>query len=379
MKQADPKAAFVYSEDCLKYNFGPSHVFRPERAYYVWKALEKTGLFDEKLELIPPIPATFEDLLLFHTERYVSALSLEDEGLLFEHGIGFGDNPYFEGIYEAVRIVAGATLTAAKMLLEGFDFAFAFSGGLHHAHPDYASGFCLVNDAVLAIKTFIERGFTRRGSIMYVDIDAHFGDGVVYGLYNRGEVVTLSVHESGRYLFPGTGFLNERGKGEGEGLKINVPLPPYSAEQEFTAFVDRVFKPAVLRTKPQIVVVQSGTDGYKQDPLTHLKYSPYSYLYFFRALKEVCREVGSKILVLGGGGYVPSFASLIWLAATLYLSHDLDFEETYQLALNNELIQGLDQTLTFEPEKSKTIEHYLEDFQTTIEKATSYTAELPEG
>lgn len=370
------KAAFVYSEECLKYDFGPNHVFRPERAYHVWEALKKADFFGDRLEEVLPAPASRKELLLFHTERYVDALSREDEGLLYEHGIGFGDNPFFKGIYEAVSIVAGATLTAARKLLEGYNIAFSLSGGLHHAHPDYASGFCLVNDACIAIKTLINGGYFRRNSIMYVDIDAHFGDGVVYGVYDSGEVVTISVHESGRYLFPGTGFLNERGKGKGEGLKINVPLPPYAAEREFTAFVDRVFKPAVLKTMPDILIVQSGTDGYKEDPLTHLKYSLYSYLYFYQALKELLEKADFKLLVIGGGGYVPPVASLIWLAAVLYLTYGLNFEETYRLVLEEKLIPGVKKGLSWEPEKTKVIEHYEEDFRSAIETSAAYAENL---
>jgi len=376
MSTSKTKAAFVYSKDCLKYDFGFSHVFRPERAYHVWEALKKAGFFGEKLEEVLPVPASRKDLLLFHTERYIEALFREDEVLLYEHGIGFGDNPFFKGIYEAASTVAGATLTAARKLLEGYSIAFSFSGGLHHAHPDYASGFCLVNDACIAIKALINEGYGRRGSIMYVDIDAHFGDGVVYGLYDSGEVVTISVHESGRYLFPGTGFLNERGKGKGEGLKINVPLPPYAAEREFTAFVDRVFKPAVIRTMPEVLIVQSGTDGFKEDPLTHLKYSLHSYFYFYQTLKELFEKAGFNLIVLGGGGYVPPVASLIWLAAVLYLTHGLNFEETYQLVLEEKLIPGIKKGLSWEPEKTKVIDHYEEDFQSTIETSAAYAESL---
>lgn len=360
------KAAFVYSKDCLTYDFGKSHVFRPERAYSVYEVLNRENLFSENLTFVKPARATKDELLLFHTKAYVDALEKEDEVLLSDHGIGFGDNPFFKGIYEAVTTVGGATLTALNSLLEGFQVAFSFSGGLHHAHPDFAYGFCLVNDAVIAIKKLFTQGYSKPGGIMYVDIDAHFGDGVVYGLYDRPEVITLSVHESGRYLFPGTGFSNETGEGKGKGLKINVPLPPYSAEQEFLTFLNEIYIPLVRSVKPEFLIVQAGTDGYREDPLTHLKYSPYCYFAFFQATKELLDEIGFKLLVLGGGGYVPWFASLIWLSVTLFLAHGISFEESLALALKNkDILPGI-RKVDFKEEDSKLADFYLEDFENTV-------------
>lgn len=357
------KASFVYSTDCLKYDFSKSHVFRPERAYQVYRFLLESPHFEDwKIELKEPLKASRSDLLLFHTLKYVDALEKEDEARLSNHGIGFGDNPFFKGIYEAVTAVAGATITAANELLNGKSTAFSFSGGLHHAHPDYAYGFCLVNDAVIAIKKMIQAGRSRPGSIVYCDIDAHFGDGVVYGLYSRPEVVTLSVHESGVYLFPGTGFANETGRDQGAGLKLNLPLPPYSAEYEFVTFIDDIFKPLLENVKPDFVVVQAGTDGYSQDPLTHLNYSPYCYLRFFEALKELQKSLGFKILLLGGGGYVPPFASLIWAASTLYLSADVDFTEAARLFIEANPGLGEIRNIDFTPAKTRGYASYEGDF-----------------
>lgn len=365
------KSVFVYSPDCLKYDFSRSHVFRPERAYKVFRVLLETGFFGERLKLVEPRPASKEELLLFHTERYIEALQKEDKAALLEHGVGFGDNPFFKGIFEASALVAGASIKAAEELIQGCEIAFSYAGGLHHAHPDYAYGFCVVNDAVLAIKKIIQSGYDRAGSVLYVDIDAHFGDGVVYGFYESSEVVTISVHESGRYLFPGTGFARETGKGPGEGLKINFPLPPYSAEREFILFVDEVFVPALYSARPSFVVVQAGTDGYREDPLTHLKYSPYCYFYFFSKLKEVQKELNFKILVLGGGGYVPDFASLIWLSSCLYLSEILDFKETSNLLSKEAFSFKLSYKVNFDPENTSVKEIYVEGFSKNLEAAKS--------
>lgn len=370
-------SAFVYSEDCLKYNFSKTHVFRPERAYDVFHFLKEENLFGDNLNLIEPEPASREELFLFHTKSYIEAIEQEDEILLNEHGVGFGDNPFFKGISSAVKIVAGATITAAIALTKGYDIAFSFAGGLHHAHPDYAYGFCLVNDAALAIKKLILEGYSSPGSIMYIDIDAHFGDGVVYGLYERPEVITFSLHESGRYLFPGTGFLHETGKGEGKGLKINVPLPPYSAEREFLQVTREIIVPLIEKTKPMFIVLQSGTDGYNEDPLTHLKYSPHCYSYFFKTLKKLQDKLGFKLLILGGGGYVPWFASLIWLAATMNFAFDTEFEEVLRLLKKQKNIIKVSEKIEFEPDGSKLDKYYAKEFNTTLENAINLVEKVP--
>lgn len=363
------KACFIYSEECLKYDFGKSHPFRPERAYHTYEALLKLGFFDKDIELIPPDYTTKEEFLMFHTLSYVENLLEENRGRLLYHGIGAGDNPFFEGIGNAASVVAGASIKAARKLSEGYRLSFSFSGGLHHAHPDYAYGFCIVNDVVLAIKEILKREGGYPGKILYIDIDAHFGDGVVYGLYDTADVVTLSVHESGRYLFPGTGFINDTGRGEGKDLKINVPLPPYSAEYEFLRVVDEIIMPLLEIVKPAYVVVQCGTDGYKEDPLTHLEYSAYNYLYFLSRMQEFLKNNDSNALVLGGGGYVPPFASLIWFVTTLVLSKIISIEEALKLSQKNLDLFGYPAfEVNFEPENRKNMKSQ-QDFEKISDKA----------
>lgn len=364
------KVAFVYSTDCLKYDFGPNHVFRPERALHTFNLLKVVQANNKNIDFFDPEQADKDDLLLFHTINYVEALLEENEAKLLNHGIGFGDNPYFEGISDAVKIVGGASIKAAKLLLEDYEIAFSFAGGLHHAHPDYAFGFCLINDIALALKKMILSGVQERGSILYVDIDAHFGDGVVYGFYNSDTVITFSVHESGRYLFPGTGFSNETGKDKGEGLKINVPLPPYSSEREFLTVLDEVLFPLIEIVNPRIIALQLGTDGYREDPLTHLKYSPYCYLYLLEELLHLRKKIDFKLLIFGGGGYVPWFASLIWFVFASVISNIFSpFEAVDFVLANREQIPGMPKTIKFEPSGGKITPEYEEEFEIVLESS----------
>lgn len=309
------KSAFVYSPDILKYNFGPSHPFRSERSGWTFAALKKAGAFHTGFEPVSPEPAAREELELFHTPAYVDALVAEDRDRLIEYGIGPGDNPFFPGLSDACSAVAGCTLTAARLLVENdYRAAFSFPGGLHHAHPEFAYGFCLVNDIAVAIKYSLPKLPAGR-KIFYLDLDAHFGDGVVYGFYESGEVVTISVHESGNYLFPGTGFANERGRGKGLGLKLNIPLPPYSGDEQFLTIFNDVIVPLLEQARPWLLVVQFGTDGYRDDPLTHLGYSGNAYLKVAEALRKLLLSTDTRLLMTGGGGYVPWFASAVWFAA----------------------------------------------------------------
>lgn len=321
MMETKASPAYVYSDKVLKYNFGASHPFRPERWAYAAKAAEASGLFS-KATLLEPQKATPEELELFHEKDYVEALISNNEEKLLYYGIGAGDNPFFDGVGEASLIVAGATLTALSSLMKGAPVSFAFSGGLHHAHSRYASGFCLINDAAIAIRKYLsETKYERPASVVYLDIDAHHGDGVSYGFYHDHRVLAISIHESGRYLFPGTGHANERGKGEGEGFNLNIPLPPGSGESVFLTALNEIIMPALYAAKPDLLVIQSGTDGYKQDPLTHLNYSPYCYKAFVDSIKRFSEQnQETKLLFVGGGGYVPWFAAAVWTFIALSLS-----------------------------------------------------------
>ncbi|MBI4247496.1 MAG: acetoin utilization protein AcuC, partial [Candidatus Rokubacteria bacterium] len=198
-----------------------------ERLGLTWKLMEAYGLTALPSAVVKaPAPADEAALRMFHEEEYLAVLKAADSGLapaamICRYGLGPGDNPVFPGLWEAARLAAGGSLLAAQMVANGeVDRAFHFAGGLHHAMPDHASGFCYVNDAVLAILALRARGLR----VAYVDIDAHHGDGVQAAFYGDADVLTISTHERGDRLFPGTGFVEEIGEGAGRGYSVNLPL-----------------------------------------------------------------------------------------------------------------------------------------------------------
>ena len=185
-------------------------------------------------------------------------------------GLGPGDNPIWPGMFEASALACGGSIRAAELVAQGeVARAFAFAGGLHHAMPDRASGFCYLNDAVLAILALRRHGLR----VAYVDIDAHHGDGVQAAFYRSADVLTVSTHERGDRLFPGTGAVEELGEGPGRGFALNLPLNPYTDDGVYLDAFDAVVPPAVRAFEPDVIVAQLGIDGHRTDPLTHLALS----------------------------------------------------------------------------------------------------------
>jgi len=218
--------------------------------------MEAYGLTNvPSIRTLEPREASEEEALSFHTEGYLEILRLTDTGMwvpnLFAHGLGTGDNPVFPGVYEWGMKVAGASIDCAKELLAGrAEVAFNFSGGLHHAMPARASGFCHINDIVLAINTLL----ASEKRVAYVDIDAHHGDGVQHAFYKTNRVLTISIHQSGHTIFPGTGFVDEIGQEDGRGYAVNVPLLPGARDDAFERAFDQVVLPLLDAYDPDILV-----------------------------------------------------------------------------------------------------------------------------
>ena len=218
--------SLVYSDAYGRFDYGPEHPLRMERLGLTWRLMEAYGLTalpNARVHL--PEPATEHAVALWHTQDYLDVLKAANGGAVPEHaaryGLGPGDNPVFPGLWDAARLCAGGSLLAVELVASGkATRAFHFAGGLHHALPGRASGFCYVNDAVLAILYLKSRGLR----VLYVDIDAHHGDGVQHAFYEDPEVLTISTHERGDYLFPGTGFVEEVGAGAALGYSVNLPL-----------------------------------------------------------------------------------------------------------------------------------------------------------
>ncbi|MDH4230517.1 MAG: acetoin utilization protein AcuC [Nitrospirota bacterium] len=307
------KTAFLFSDEFALFDYGASHPLKPYRLKLVSDLIQAFGLLDAVgARLVKAVPAKEKDLLLFHDREYLDILSALNKGSYVSgaghYGIGFGDNPVFKGMYDWSRIVTGASLQAAELVDCGeADIAFNISGGLHHALACRASGFCYINDPVIAIMSLLKKG--RR--VMYVDIDAHHGDGVQAAFYETDKVLTVSIHESGYYLFPGSGFEHETGKGRGEGYSVNVPLPPYADDELFLYAFNEIVPPLFDSFKPDILVSQLGVDTFRTDPLTHLRYTSNGFCDAVRTMKALA----PGWVALGGGGYHMANVARAWTLA----------------------------------------------------------------
>jgi len=295
------RAAFIHSPELEKYNYPPDCPFNVQRAGRTRKILNSMGLLTgpDRSEVAPE-PADRLVLKKFHSARYLHVLKEAAEGRwdaeALNMGIGTSDCPVFRDMYDYSVWAAGATLTGAKLILSGeADIAFNPSGGLHHAGPELASGFCYINDMALACLTLAEEG----KKVLYLDVDVHFADGVAYAFYDRSDVMTISFHESGRTLFPGTGFEDEIGTGKGKGYCINVPLPVGTYDDAYMMAFEAIALPLIRAYNPDVIVFELGADTLAGDPLAHLQLTNNTYVGIIRYLLKF----NKPILATGGGGY----------------------------------------------------------------------------
>ena len=314
------KTAFLYSGEFAAFDYGAGHPLKPFRLKLTYELIRACGLLSPNdPRLVRPVPSRSEELLFYHTRGYLDMLKAANGGNWIEgageYGLGPGDNPIFKGMYDWSRLVAGASLLAADLADSGEAvIAFNMAGGLHHALASRASGFCYVNDAVIAIKRLTGRG--RR--VAYIDIDAHHGDGVQEAFYDTDRVLTISIHESGRTLFPGTGFERETGTGSGRGCSVNLPLPPGSDDEIFLHAVTSVVPPLIEDFKPDIIVSQLGVDTFRTDPLAHLNVTTNGFCHAVKLIKSMA----SKWVALGGGGYDVTNVARAWALAWAIMNDD---------------------------------------------------------
>ena len=311
-----PDPLLVYGPRCLDYDFGPGHPLTPRRFGPGIDLLRAVGAEPG----LAPEPASDEELLAVHAAAYVAAVRRlsEDPGRAPAMGIGPGDVPAFAGMHAAAATVAGGSLRAVEAILRGdVEHAFHPGGGLHHAMADRASGFCVYNDVALAISAARREGLR----VMYVDLDVHHGDGVEAIHRDDPGVLTFSIHESGRYLFPGTGFGEDTGSGAAAGTVVNVPLEPLVGETAWLAAVRAVVPALAEAFGPDLIVSQHGADSHAWDPLAHLRVTTTAMGEAARLVDEVAhRHAAGRWLATGGGGYdvyrvVPRAWALTWLAA----------------------------------------------------------------
>jgi len=312
------KSAFIYSSELEKYHYPPEHPFNVDRAKRVRQILNSMGLLsgDGRCE-VPPEPADRITLKKFHSARYLHALKTASKGKwdaeALDMGIGTGDCPVFDGLYEYAVLACGATITGAKLILSGSaDIAFNPSGGFHHAGPEKASGFCYINDVALACQLFAEQG----KKVLYLDVDVHHGDGVAYAFYDRSDVMTISFHQNPRTLFPGTGFENEIGTGQGKGYCVNVPLPVGTFDEAYMKAFNSIAPPLITAFNPDVTVLQLGADALAGDPLANLYLTNNVYVDVIDSLLSFRKP----ILATGGGGYNVDNTVRAWALAWAVLS-----------------------------------------------------------
>ena len=280
---------------------------------------------ERRFRLVRPQAGTERDLAVFHTQEYID--QVKDASKTGVGMLDIGDTPAFDGIYEASLFPVGNTLNGLRMMMKGeVDHFFNPIGGLHHASPSEARGFCVFNDSVIAISKALNEYKLR--SVAYVDIDAHHGDGVYYEFEPDPRVIIGDVHEDGRYLYPGTGRENETGTGFGAGTKLNIGLPPGSGDAQFVEAFDRV-EDFVRSSRPEMIFFQCGADGLAGDPITDLQYTPSVHAYASKKLHRLAHEVcEGRILAMGGGGYDSENVSAAWSAVARELSGETRIQGT---------------------------------------------------
>ncbi|MDE3101695.1 MAG: acetoin utilization protein AcuC [Chloroflexota bacterium] len=324
------RAAFVWDRRLTQHVYRPDHPLKPLRLVGVHETLTDLGAFDRpNAVVLPPREATRDELERIHAPDYVEAVmraSVEPELDYGAWGMTpWGDTPPFAGMHEASLLTTGASLVAMEQVTRGAArVAVNYAGGLHHAMRARASGFCIYNDPAIVCGTLADRGM----KVAYVDIDAHHGDGVQAAFYDTDRVLTISLHETGRTLFPGTGFADERGTGVGKGYSVNVALPPFTDDPAWTRAFDAVAPPLVTRYRPDILVTQQGIDPHFLDPLTHLLLSTHAREHAVRSFAAM----RLPWIAMGGGGYdldavrrTWSLEYLVMLGAPVDASlHDVD-------------------------------------------------------
>ncbi|MGI5284786.1 acetoin utilization protein AcuC [Nonomuraea polychroma] len=293
-------ARVIWDDALTSYNFGPSHPLAPVRVELTMALARSLGVLD-KVEMAGCAPASDDELSMVHDRGYIESVKRVSASGLPDLGCGLGtpDNPAFAGVHEASALIAGASLAAARSIWEGTaEHAVNIAGGLHHAMPAVASGFCVYNDPALAIAWLLAQGV---GRIAYVDVDVHHGDGVQAMFYDDPRVLTISLHESPRTLFPGTGFPDETGA---DGTAVNVALPAGCGDAGWLRAFHAVVPPLLHEFRPDILVTQHGCDSHALDPLANLMLSVDGQRAAYAALHRLAHETaGGRWIATGGGGY----------------------------------------------------------------------------
>ena len=311
------KTAYIHSDLYASYNLGPRHPLQQARLIDICETLHNQGAFDENLVLVEPSPCKESDLLSVHDAEYIQIVKRASQGetgiQLSRYGRGPGDTPAFAGMWENGLLYCGGSLRCAELVADGtYKRAISFAGGLHHAHHDHASGFCILSDIAIAINTLKSNGYKR---VLYVDIDVHHGDGVEALFRSDPNVLTLSFHESGAWLFPGTGNVQDRGVESAVDSVWNVPFAPNTGGDVWCSTIPGVTSYLMQMFSPDAIVLQLGADALEEDPLGHLVMTRSEWLQTVDTLLQMFRD--KPVVILGGGGYCRAAVVDVWSRVAL--------------------------------------------------------------
>ena len=307
MTSGFPVAVYL-GEALASYGFGENHPFGLDRMGVFVDRYRQLQL-DSQVQELPPVMATQAEIERFHSHDYVKRVKH-----FSKIGSGYldnGDTPAFSGVYESAATVVGTSLQAIQDIMAGrLRQAFIPIAGLHHARRESASGFCVFNDCGVVIETLFSEYALQR--VAYVDIDAHHGDGVFYAFEQEPRLLFADIHEDGQFLYPGTGSIDETGRGKAKGMKLNLPVPPYAKDDVFDVYWDRI-EAYLNQHRPEFILLQAGADSIAGDPITHLQFSTHAH---YKATQRLChladRFAQGRLLVMGGGGYNRRNIAMAW-------------------------------------------------------------------
>ncbi|PIL25537.1 hypothetical protein GSI_12400 [Ganoderma sinense ZZ0214-1] len=318
------RVSYYYDPDVGSYSYGVHHAMKPQRMRITHELVQAYDMLP-KMHVLRPKRASPEAMTRFHTDEYINFLSrvtpdnarrLTYQGSRFLVG---DDNPPFEGVFEFSSISAGGSIAAANRLMEGHsDIAINWAGGLHHAKKREASGFCYINDIVLGILEMLR--YVPR--VLYIDIDCHHGDGVEEAFWATDRVMTLSLHKFGEF-FPGTGLLEDRGRGKGMGYAVNVPLKDGITDESYRSIFEPVFDKILDVFRPSAIVLQCGADSLSGDKLGGLNLTMHGHAHYV----QYVRSKNIPMMLLGGGGYTVKNVARAWTyetACALGIERDID-------------------------------------------------------
>lgn len=325
------QAQIIWDDGFTGYNFGVGHPMSPVRLELTARLCREFGLFDgSDVEVVAPEPADDEVLARVHDEAFIAAVraaSLDPGAADERFGLGTDDDPAFVGMHEiSARIAEGTRIVTESVWTGDAKHGVNFTGGLHHAMPERASGFCIYNDAGVAIDWLLNNGCKR---VAYVDVDAHHGDGVERMFWNDPRVLTMSIHETGTVLFPGTGFPRDLGGPDAEGNAVNIAMPPGTGDAAWLRGFHAVVPPILRSFGPEVLITQHGADSHFTDPLAHLSISVDAQRLVAQTLHDLAHEIcGGRWVALGGGGYeVIGVVPRSWTHVVATATHrDIDVE-----------------------------------------------------